>query len=161
MLRRHLGVVFVVILSAAMVVLAAGLNLPEEVSDYISWQRGNLNKSFEQSAHPNAKDIYFNDIAAQSIGDTLVNSSFPFAEGSVVLKERTDPETLNVVTLYTMRKVAGFNPEGGDWQYGVFERQEDGSFGGGWRSIEQAQGCAACHSLVADKDFTYLSYLGR
>ncbi len=37
-----------------------------------------------------------------------------------------------------MRKVEGFDPENGDWQYGMFERQADGSLMGDWLSVEGA-----------------------
>jgi len=145
------------ILASAALVLAQGTGLPEEVAGYLSWTRANAQKSFEESAHPVAKDIYFNEVAAQGFDGS--SFSFPHAEGSVFVKERMDPEALSVTTLYAMRKVAGFDPENGNWQYAVFERGEDGTFGGGWMSAEGAAMCVECHRGAADKDYTFLSYL--
>lgn len=136
---------------------SAGLGLPEEVADYFRWERGNAQKSFEESAHPVAKDIYFNETAAE----TARASSFPYSVDSTFIKERTNPETLLVTTLYAMRKVEGFDPDNGNWQYGVFEREDAGAFGGGWMSVAEAEGCIGCHTDAADTDYTFLSYLGE
>jgi len=133
-----------------------GLGLPGGVAAYFTWERANAQKSFEESAHPVAKDIYMNELAAE----TARASSFPYAEGSTFIKERMDPETLQVTTLYAMRKVAGFDPDNGNWQYAVFER-EAGTFGGGWMSAENAGMCVGCHVDAADTDYTFLSYLGE
>jgi hypothetical protein len=134
-----------------------GLGLPDEVAEYFRWERANAQKSFEESAHPVAKDIYMNELAAE----TAYPSSFPYSEGSTFVKERMDPETLSVTTLYAMRKVAGFDPENGDWQYAVFEREDAGAFGGGWMSAENAGMCVGCHVQAKDTDYTFLSYLGE
>jgi hypothetical protein len=149
--------VFVVSLVGVLTVIAQGsaLKLPEEISGYLTWQRGNPQKSFEESAHPVAKDVYFNELAAASVSA----GTFPHAEGSIFLKERMDPETLTVTTIYGMRKVAGFNASGGDWQYAMFERGEDGTFAGEWMSVEGAAMCIGCHVNAQDKDFTFLNYL--
>ena len=141
----------------AAVAQGAGLGLPEEVADYFRWERGNAQKSFEESAHPVAKDIYLNELAAE----TARASSFPYSVDSTFIKERTDPETLLVTTLYAMRKVEGFDPNNGNWQYGVFEREDAGAFGGGWMSVADAEGCIGCHTGAADTDYTFLSYLGE
>ncbi len=138
-----------------MTVTAATHGLPEDLADYITWTRANSQKSFEQSMHPVAKDIYFNEAVAASIS----SGSFPHAEGSIFVKEVTSPETLQVQMLTVMRKVSGFNPDGGDWQYGMFERTDDGTFAGEWMSVEGAAMCSGCHLAAADKDFTFLSYL--
>ncbi|MCA9839847.1 MAG: cytochrome P460 family protein [Trueperaceae bacterium] len=135
--------------------LGAQNGLPDEIASYLSWHRGNSQKSFEESAHPVAKDIYFNDTAAE----TVMAQSFPHAEGSTFLKERTDPETLMVTTIYGMRKVANFDPANGDWQYAVFERADDGKFLGDWMEASSATMCIGCHTGAKDKDYTFLSYL--
>ena len=77
------------------------------------------------------------------------------------MKERVDPATLVVTTLYAMRKVADFDPENGDWQYAVFERVDAGAFEGGWMSAENAGMCVGCHVGAADSDYTFLSYLSE
>lgn len=136
---------------------SAGLGLPDEFADYFTWTRANPQKDLEESAHPLIKDIYVDDVAAE----TVASSAFPYAEGSTLIKERMDPATLSVTTLYTMRKVAGFDPENGDWQYGVLERESAGAFTGGWMDTEASSGCIGCHKGAADTDYTFLSYLGE
>lgn len=134
---------------------SAALGLSDEIAEYFGWERANAQKSLEESAHPIAKDIYFNDSAAESVG----SRSFPHAEGSIFVKESVNPEMLSFTVVSAMRKVAGFNPDGGDWQYGMFERQDDGSFAGDWMSASEAAMCSECHSSAADSDYTFLSYL--
>lgn len=150
---RYLSVI--ALFCFGLVLVLAQSNLPSEVADYLNWQRANPQKSFEASAHPVAKDIYYNDTAAE----TLMSQSFPYPEGSIFVKERMDPDTLSVTTIYAMRKVAGFDPDNGDWQYAVFERQEGGSFSSDWFSAESQTMCVGCHSGAAEKDYTFLSYL--
>jgi hypothetical protein len=134
---------------------SAALGLPDDIAEYFGWERANAQKSLEASAHPIAKDIYLNGSAAESVG----SGSFPHAEGSIFVKESVDPEQLSVTVVSAMRKVADFNPDGGDWQYGMFERQDDGSFTGDWMSVAEAAMCAECHSSAAESDYTFLSYL--
>lgn len=160
MKRTILGSVLVgAILLTGITVLAQGVGagIPAEVADYWTWERANAQKSFEASAHPEAKDIYINEAAGPSVHD----GTFPHADGSIFVKETLDAATLQVSVLTAMRKVSGFNPDGGDWQYGMFERQEDGSFMGGWMDVEGAAMCMGCHVGASDSDFTFLSYLAR
>lgn len=77
------------------------------------------------------------------------------------MKECMDPATLVVTTRYAVRKVAGFSPENGDWQYAVFERADAGAFGGGWLSTENAGMCVGSHAGAAESDDTFLSYLSE
>lgn len=135
----------------------AGLGLPDEFADYFTWERANPQKDLEKSAHPLIKDIYIDKTAAE----TVASSAFPYAEGSTLIKERMDPATLSVTTLYTMRKTAGFDPQNGNWQYGVLERENTGAFIGGWMSAENAGMCVGCHVSAKDTDYTFLSYLGK
>ena len=156
MWRNGLVVIAVLLGGAAVLAQGADLGLPDEFADYFTWERANPQKDLEESAHPLVKDIYVNDTAAKG-----ALASFPYAEGSVFIKERMNPETLSVTTLYAMRKVAGFDPENNNWQYAVFEREDAGAFGGGWMSAENAGMCVGCHIKAEDTDYTFLSYLGE
>ena len=155
-----LGILFACLTIAVFVpavAQSAGPGLPDELADYFTWTRANPQKDLEASAHPLIKDIYVDDTAAE----TVASSNFPYAEGSTLIKERMDPATLSVTTLYTIRKVAGFDPDNGDWQYGVLEREGAGAFTGGWMSAENAGMCVGCHVQAKDTDYTFLSYLGE
>ncbi len=157
-MKRLIGLVIGLMVFGLWVVSAAGNGLPDDLAGYLSWHRGNSQKSFAESAHPIAKDIYFNDTAAE----TVMSKNFPYAEGTVFLKERTDIETLMVSTIYGMRKVAGFDPANGDWQYAVFEREgSSGKFMGGWMESSGSAMCIGCHTTSKDKDYTFLTYLAN
>jgi hypothetical protein len=126
--------------------------------DYAEWTRLNPQKNFITSAHPTAKDVYVNDAGSAA----ALERSFPFPEGSELVKESTDVDTLMVSVITAMRKVAGFDPANGDWQYGMFERMDDGSFGGMWADVgtEMHQMCVGCHTGAAETDYAFLSYTG-
>ncbi len=126
--------------------------------DYADWTRLNPQKNFIQSAHPTAKDVYVNEAGR----DAAQGRSFPFPEGSQLVKESVDVDALTVTVLTAMRKVAGFDPSNGDWQYGMFERMDDGSFGGMWAEAgtEMHLMCVGCHTGAADSDYAFLTYTG-
>lgn len=126
--------------------------------DYADWTRLNPQKNFIQSAHPTAKDVYVNDLGR----DAAQERSFPFPEGSQLVKESVDVDTLTITVLTSMRKVVGFDPANGDWQYGMFERMDDGSFGGVWAEVgtEMHLMCVGCHTGAADTDYAFLTYTG-
>ncbi|MEX2502672.1 MAG: cytochrome P460 family protein, partial [Trueperaceae bacterium] len=127
----------------------------DDLAGYFQWDRTNVQKSFIESAHPVAKDVYFNDLASAAAwaGGTW------FPNGSVIVKEVTSPDTLQVQVLTTMRKVDGFASDQGDWQYGRFDRTEAGDFEGGWMPVDGAQGCVACHASASDTDFVFSDYI--
>ncbi len=157
MWRNQLIVLGVLLCGTAVLAQGAELGLPDEIANYFTWERANPQKDLEESAHPLVKDIYLNEQAAQS----ELEATFPYGEGSTLIKERMDPETLSVTTLYAMRKVAGFDPDNGDWQYAEFAREDTGAFGGGWMSAENAGMCVGCHVKAEATDYTFLSYLGE
>jgi hypothetical protein len=129
------------------------------IPDYLSWQRLNPQKNLRPSAHPIAKDIYVDAVGAEA----ALTRTFPMPEGSILVKESTDPATLSVVVISAMRKVAGFDAANGDWQYAMFERLADGSFGGGWSDAgsDMHQMCSSCHARAAERDYLFLNYTGQ
>lgn len=147
---------FVTVVLAAVVVAQDAMMADRP--EYADWTRLNPQKNFIQSAHPTAKDVYVNDVGR----DAALERSFPFPEGSELVKESVDVDTLTVTVITAMRKVAGFDPENGDWQYGMFERMADGSFGGVWADVgtEMYQMCVACHTGAAANDYAFLTYTG-
>ena len=127
--------------------------------DYLSWQRLNPQKNLRSSAHPIAKDIYVDAVGAEA----ALARSFPMPDGSILVKESMDPATLSVVVISAMRKVAGFDGANSDWQYAMFERLADGSFGGGWADAgsDMHQMCSSCHARAAERDYLFLNYTGQ
>lgn len=149
------GVMIVSIwLGLIVVIVAQSGGLPEDITQYVTWTRLNAQRVLTPSAHPVAKDIYANDAAA----DTLESDAFPFAEGAILVKESLDPDSAQVAVISAMRKVAGFDPDNGDWQYGMFETSGDGGFSGMWMNVEDGAMCSSCHVGAADSDFAFLNY---
>ena len=124
---------------------------------YLDWTRLNPQPNFIESAHPEVKDVFVNEIGSEA----ALNREFPFPEGSELVKASIG-EDLSVFVVTAMRKVAGFDPDNGDWQYGMFERGEDGSFGGMWADVgsEMHTMCVTCHTGAAANDFVFLTYTG-
>ena len=150
---------FALVVALVVTLVAAQAAMGDHRPDYAEWTRLNPQKNFITSAHPTAKDVYVNDVGAEA----ALTRSFPFPEGSELVKESIDTETLSVFVITAMRKVAGFDPDNGDWQYGMFERMDDGSFGGMWAEAgsEMHTMCVTCHTGAADNDYAFLSYTGN
>lgn len=127
------------------------------VPAYLDWTRLNPQPNFIESAHPTVKDVFVNDLGREA----ALTRSFPFPEGSELVKASIGDD-LSVFVVTAMRKVAGFDPDNGDWQYGMFERGDDGEFAGMWADTgtEMHQMCVSCHTAVAANDFVFLTYTG-
>lgn len=127
------------------------------VPAYLDWTRLNPQPNFIESAHPTVKDVFVNDLGREA----ALTRSFPFPEGSELVKASIGDD-LSVFVVTAMRKVAGFDPDNGDWEYGMFERQGDGSWGGMWAEVgsDMHMMCVSCHTGAANNDFVFLSYTG-
>lgn len=93
--------------------------------------------------------VYANDLAREAIAS---DGRAKFPVGSTIVREKlpreeaTQPELVAVM----IKRAAGFNPKGGDWEFvttdgmltKVSERQKTGS-------------CLECHSKQADRDFVF------
>jgi hypothetical protein len=157
--RTHRRFAIALVAALAVTLVAAQASMGDHRPDYADWVRLNPQKNFITSAHPTAKDVYVNEVGAQA----AQNRSFPFPECSELVKESIDTETLSVFVITAMRKVAGFDPANGDWQYGMFERADDGTFGGMWieTGTDMHQMCVSCHTGAADTDYAFLTYTGN
>lgn len=158
-IRRPILVVLVLGLVAVVTtVVGQSMGEPHARPEYGDWLRLNPQRNFITSAHPSAKDVYVNPIGA----DAVLARSFPVPAGTEVVKESTNLDDLSVFVLTAMRKVPGFDPANGDWQYGMFERVDDGSFGGTWADVDSDMHgmCVSCHVGAASNDYLFLSYTG-
>jgi hypothetical protein len=138
-------------------VLAQGAALGAVPEGYLEWTRLNAQRNFIPSAHASPKDVYVNDVGA----DAALTRTFPFPEGTVLVKEITDADALTVSVLALMRKVAGFDPDNGDWQYAMLQRNGDGTFDGDWvpAGHDMHMMCVGCHTAAADRDYAFLTYI--
>jgi hypothetical protein len=159
-MSRLAPILLTVALALALIVgLAPAQGALDGIPEYLGWQRLNPQKNLRPSAHPIAKDIYVDAVGAEA----ALTRTFPMPEGSILVKESTDPATLSVSVISAMRKVAGFDTAAGDWQYAMFERLSDGTFGGAWAAAgsDMHQMCSSCHARAADRDYLFLNYTGQ
>ncbi len=134
------------IIVASSIAIAQPAGVPDTIADYWDWTRLNIDRFTENStgAHPQPKDVYVN----LDVADILAAANGVFPEGTVVVKERNDPDALLVDRLYAMEKVDG------SWIYSFYDRQSDGSFAG--QSFGAASNlCSNCHQ-AAPTDFVFV-----
>jgi hypothetical protein len=146
-----------VLLVGLTITMVVAQGMSEGPPDYRSWTRLNPQPNFIESAHPTVKDVFVNEAGSEA----ATTRSFPFPEGSELVKASMN-EDLTVFVVTAMRKVAGFDPDNGDWEYGMFERGSDGAFEGMWAEVgsDMHMMCVSCHTGAAANDFVFLSYTG-
>ena len=97
--------------------------------------------------------VYVNDAGRRAM---LEEKSPRFPVGSLVVKEKlpardsSEPELLTAM----YKREAGYDPEGGDWEYMVLD--------GRGREVQargKLESCRACHQAAADTDFVSRAYL--
>jgi hypothetical protein len=98
-------------------------------------------------------NVFVNDAGRRAMLEEL-RPRFPV--GALVVKEKLpardakEPELLTAM----LKREAGFDPEGGDWEYLVLDGQ-----GREVRARGKLESCRACHQAVADTDFVSRNYL--
>src|ERR1044071_3681790 len=98
-------------------------------------------------------NVFVNDAGRRAILEEL-RPRFPV--GSLIVKEKLpardakEPELLTAM----LKREAGFDPEGGDWEYLVLDGR-----GEEVRARGKLESCRACHQAVADTDFVSRNYL--
>jgi hypothetical protein len=142
------------IVIATTVSLAQPAGLPVSIADYWSWIRLNINRYTDNptGAHPQPKDVYINLNPADFLaGDGT--TKLPFTDGTVVVKERNDPDELLVDRLYMMEKIDGA------WNYSFFDRQSSSTFDG--QELGTDNFCANCHQGAEQDDFVFTQFQTR
>ncbi len=149
------GVVLLIVLSCRSAALpaAAGVDLYAHITDeddYRQWrlwpQKGELYTG--QEPHGAFLTTYVNDRAHSAI--TGKKGAIPAR--SIIVKENYDADK-KLVALTVMYKVAGYNPDDGDWFWAKY--QPDGTI-----DLEgKLAGCIECHGQMRANDFIYTSDL--
>lgn len=99
--------------------------------------------------------VYVNDAGRRAM---LEEREPRFPVGSLVVKEKlpardaSEPELLTAM----LKREAGFDPEGGDWEYLVLDGR-----GTEVKARGRLESCRACHQAVAGTDFVSRNYLPR
>jgi hypothetical protein len=97
--------------------------------------------------------VYVNDAGRRAMLEEL-RPRFP--AGSLVVKEKltardsSEPELLTAM----YKREAGYDPEGGDWEYLVLDGR-----GREVKARGKLESCRACHQAVAATDFVSRNYL--
>ncbi len=98
-----------------------------------------------QSPHGKFHEVYIN--AALSTALPIVSKKAP--DGSIIVKENfTADKKLSNVTV--MAKVAGYNPDDGDWFWAKYDPQ------GKVTGAGKVEACYECHAGVKDNDYIIL-----
>lgn len=119
-----------------------------------NWQtwpgKGKLYKG--QEPHGMLLTTYLNDVAY----DALTNKAGRFSPGAIIVKENYMPDsTLAAVT--TMYKVAGYNPEAGNWFW--VKHLADGSVDMNGMAQGRVAMCISCHGAKKDNDYIFTGAL--
>lgn len=142
-------VAFGLVLMGGALVLAQGV--PAALDGYMTWLRLNADTVTENpsGAHPQPKNVYVNLEPSELLAP---DGSFvaPFPDGTIVVKERLDPEALWVDRIYVMEKVEGA------WSYGFYDRTADGTFAG--QDLGTDNFCSGCHQGASGTDFVFTTY---
>lgn len=133
------------------VVVAQVANLAENIRAYASWTRVNVNKINSAGAHPMGKDVYVN-LAPDRLLGANGNYNLPFAHGTIFVKERVDPQTLQVTHIWVKQKRSN---NAGDWAWAAYERK-DNAFQGG--ALSNPAMCVDCHRQASTTDQVFTQW---
>ena len=142
------------VVAATSVSIAQPAGLPDSITDYWGWIRLNINRYTDSptGAHPQPKDVYINLDSADLLAADGA-TKLPFTDGTVVVKERNDPDELFVDRLYMMEKIDG------GWNYSFYDRQSGGNFDG--QELGTDNFCANCHDGAEQDDFVFTQFQKR
>ena len=93
--------------------------------------------------------VYANEPAARAMS---AGEAAKFPVGSVIVREKllsadqTKPELLAVM----VKRAAGFNPAGGDWEFLILDGAASRV-----RDRQKKGGCLDCHASQRDRDFVF------
>ena len=126
--------------------------LPADIAGYNQWLKLNAEPIPPVAGgdpHRGTKDVYVNqerDVIAPG-----GRQQFPYPDGSIVVKEsRADEGFIRLVAI--MRKKAGSNPAGNDWEYEEYIRRDvDSPF----PNPLTGAFCQGCHSDARNRDYVF------
>ena len=90
------------------------------------------------------QQVFVDDLALEA----LFQKRFPLPEGVILVKENYMPDG-QLAAITVMQKIAGFNPEGGDWSWAKYA--PDGSV----QASGQVGGCIGCHAQKKASDWIF------
>lgn len=132
-------------------VVAQVASLAENIRNYASWTRVNVNKINTAGAHPLGKDVYVN-LSPDRLLRADGSYNLPFAQGTIFVKERVDPQTLQVSNVWVMQKRSN---NAADWVWAAYERK-DNAFQGG--VLSNPAMCVDCHRQASATDQVFTQW---
>ena len=113
----------------------------EPYAEYAFWP-DNVGLGEGNSPHGDLIKTFVNDSALKPEGPV-------FPDGSLIVKENYTADT-TLAKLTVMYKAKGYNPDGADWFWAVYD--PDGSV----KAEGKVKSCIGCHSVRKDNDFVFL-----
>lgn len=126
--------------------------LPADIAGYNQWLKLNAEPIPPVAGgdpHRGTKDVYVNqERDAIAPGG---RQQYPYPDGSIVVKEsRSDAGFIRLVAI--MRKKAGSNPAGNDWEYEEYIRRDADS---PFPNPLTGAFCGGCHVRAVDRDYVF------
>ena len=126
--------------------------LPADITGYNQWLKLNaepIPPVAGSDPHRGTKDVYVNQER-----DTIApggRQQYPYPNGTIVVKEsRSDAGFIRLVAI--MRKKAGSNPGGNDWEYEEYIRRDADS---PFPNPLTGAFCQGCHSDARNRDYVF------
>lgn len=98
-----------------------------------------------ESPHGAYLKLYVNKPALLAI--SAMEDEMP--EGAILVKENYAEDKKTLVAVTPMYKVAGYNPEGGDWFWAKYDAEGETAAAG------KVDGCINCHRTVEGDDWVF------
>ncbi|MBW1711901.1 MAG: cytochrome P460 family protein [Deltaproteobacteria bacterium] len=152
-----LALVFVMPAIAVSVFAASGDQLPppegkalwqyiSQVDPYKDWSRLPGYDSMVRASSPHSRhiELFINDIGLEAY-----KADKPLPNGTIIVKVNygTDKETIASIT--PMYKVEGYNPEAGDWFWGMYTPE------GKVHREGKVFGCLNCHKKAKESNYVF------
>ncbi|MCG9126195.1 cytochrome P460 family protein [Candidatus Poribacteria bacterium] len=133
--------------------LVALPGLPDYTAGYDKWLKLNAEPIPPVPGgdpHNGTKNVYVNQERVTIAPDG--EQTFPYPDGSIVVKEATRPNKDYIGLIAIMRKVAGSDPDHNDWEFIEYTRNDpDDDF----TILARDRVCWGCHARVEDLDYVF------
>jgi len=125
------------------------LSYVTEVNPYQDWELWPGTETLYEGTEPHGVLLttYVNKPALKGIKKGKLEEGMP--QGSIIVKENYSPEE-ELISVTSMYKKEGFNPEVGDWFWVNHTSDEEIEAAG------KVQGCIDCHQQAKDRDYLFL-----
>lgn len=127
--------------------------LPDYVAGYENWLKLNaepIPPAPGGDPHNGTKNVYVNQDREAIAPDGT--QTFPYPDGSIVVKEATRPNKDFIGLIAIMRKVAGSDPDHNDWEFIEYTR---GASDDDFTILARDRVCWGCHARVENIDYVF------